>query len=883
MATKGNGGSEGAEHDKRGKGLTMGEEDERVETRGRRRTKSGERKKQERISRSRSKNGSKARTTSRTGSKDKAVTPTKDNDVKEKVSTEEDPKGIMSTASTIAMSLMGMATKEQRRIMTVKVKKERAEDDEKYSGAKRTDVQSETKTTRTPTRMVMIDMTTPTSSKRKNEEIKRNTGTSGNEKKKKKQQQLIITPKRVTMERESESGKKGKQEDNKNKKEASHENKKKEPDEGKNGTKEKMNNTPTNTECTPKKGDKPKEIANERRETKRDYKNKQSPKIPPEISRITKENDTPKETTTQQKKMGIPNPYKLTPVKDKEAKTNEDETEAPTPTSTNGRKMTYATATEGGQTKLKTHEKKRGKQNHRFEVSFTIEEEEKQKPECELSNLRETITAIFKRAKKVDKNSMINTWQDGSRMRTIEKIEDIPFTPNDMKMYLNHPYRDRKFQRKNNNWRINLSFSIPHDLFLHYWEMSKREFKEVKFVTLREASTQSERSYNCGTFINSSDGQIIEHLNKKLNEELATKVNLAYRPAPLDKKTADEFWKNAYEQAKNGRGNLFKHAPMALNVYAETAEDARKTAKKLLEKYGRQIEGQYPRMPDGSRMRFVPASRFLDMAGQDTAKSLFANQIKFNTNQVKIPLPITNLDKTFEQHEGKNTMELLLDMKCESREHEPYFRHVTKMWTKNFKDKRYTVSVHKEMAQEATKIIANLHEELKDRYGEEVAMLASTQDEEEEIHIMTGGSTHYSMSTMTLDTNDRYLNGSARFIIEGMEALNTNERDNTLAAQRANEEDNYTMEIASKGTNESKETIATMKDRSKGPTIVTNISQETKEQNKDQTKHPISRDEEKGEEDWKRVGDKIAETRLRRAVTNTTNHDPGGPTGGNQF
>ena len=74
------------------------------------------------------------------------------------------------------------------------------------------------------------------------------------------------------------------------------------------------------------------------------------------------------------------------------------------------------------------------------------------------------------------------------------------------------------------------------------------------------------------------------------------------------------------------------------------------------------------------------------------------------------------------------------------------------------------------------------------------------------------------------------------------------------------------MEIASKGKNESNETIATMKDRSKEPTIVTNISQETKEQNKDQTKHPISRDEEKGEEEWKRVG-------RNTTVTSCDQHD----------
>ena len=81
---------------------------------------------------------------------------------------------------------------------------------------------------------------------------------------------------------------------------------------------------------------------------------------------------------------------------------------------------------------------------------------------------------------------MINTWKKSSNMRTIKRMEDFPFTPNNFRMYLNHPYNDQKILKRNNRWRINLSFSIPHDLFLHYWELSKREYKEVPYVTLKD-------------------------------------------------------------------------------------------------------------------------------------------------------------------------------------------------------------------------------------------------------------------------------------------------------------------------------------------------------------------------------------------------------------
>ena len=136
-------------------------------------------------------------------------------------------------------------------------------------------------------------------------------------------------------------------------------------------------------------------------------------------------------------------------------------------------------------------------------------------------------------------------------MRTLEKVEDFLFTPNDFKMYPNHPYKDRQIQRKNNVRRINLSCSIPYNLFLHYWELSKREYREVPFVTLKGGvPMQSKIYYNYGTFINSSDGQITKQLVKKLNEEIGVKTNCTFCPAPLDKSTADIFWKKSYAQAK---------------------------------------------------------------------------------------------------------------------------------------------------------------------------------------------------------------------------------------------------------------------------------------------------------------------------------------------
>ena len=695
---------------------------------------------------------------------------------------------------------------------------------------------------------------------------------SGKEKKKPRQQQILFTPKRILMERG------GTKPIDINEEEPDYPREKKSDKDKAHQEENAMNET------TERKEQEREDTANKSSKGK---EGKEATKHgPPRILRINttqkQKETTPTRNEREETNRTTTNKTNTKPTEAKETDTNtKEQTEAPTPTSSNQKQtISYAVAANGGQALLRTQEKKRGKNNRRFEVSFTIEETANHNPESELLNIRNTLTAILKRAKHVDKNSMINTWRESSHMRTIEKVEDFPFTPNDFKMYLNHPYKDRKVLRRNSGWRINLSFSIPHELFLHYWELSKREYREVPYVTLKDAPMQSERYYNCGTFLNSSDGQLTSQLVEGLTKEIGTKIQCSFRPAPLDKIAADTFWKHAYNKAKEGKGSVFKYAPLALNVYAESAELARTVAKRLLEKYGNQDKGQYPRMPDGSRMRFIPAGRFLDMAGRDTAKSLFVNQIQFNSGQVKMNLPIQQINKKFPQHDNKSMMELILDMQCETKQNEPYFRHIVKMWTRDFKEVKYQVSIHKEMYEEARKMIVNMEEELRKRYGDEVAAEVTTQYDDEEGTAL-GSRPSYSMSTLTLDTNDRYLNGSARFIIEGMENMTANENTPTLAAQKAQEEDNYTMEMASKGTNDTNETVATMKGmEDEGNTEKTRY-QKQREQNT--TEHTtttsttsLSR-EGKKTENWNRIGSAEAEERLKTKLTkHNQTHDPGG-------
>ena len=111
---------------------------------------------------------------------------------------------------------------------------------------------------------------------------------------------------------------------------------------------------------------------------------------------------------------------------------------------------------------------------------------------------------------------------------------------------------------------------------------------------------------------------------------------------------------------------------------------------------------------------------------------------------------------------------------------------------------------------------------------------------------------------MSLDTNDRYVNGPAQFIIKGMDALDPNNNRPTLQEQKQQEDDNYTMGVDSEGTNLTQETSRTNDQIERNPN--TDLPENSRDIGRPQ---------------WSRVGSIKAEQRLfNRLSPNRIAPDP---------
>ena len=585
-----------------------------------------------------------------------------------------------------------------------------------------------------------------------------------------------------------------------------------------------------------------------------------------DTGRVTNEDANMEDSTEQREdeKRGDNNPtpneaYHKTPptVENPYKKKTTEEKERP---------VSYVRALNSPQTRIKTHEKKWEKHDNYFDVGFTLKELSNNPGMEEIRmNMKEILKSILRRAKEVHRKSKINTWFDEADLPTISKVEDIPESPLELQAYLSPLRRDaRMIKGRNNGWRVRITTNIGRREFVHHWGLSKRDFQTENYVTLRDAPLQSPTYHAAGYFINSGDEQWVQDLETKLSEEVGFRVGLAYRPGALDKRYADALWRAA-KQARQaapmyekGR-TFFKLAPFVLQMYTATRAQAIEAAQHFSKQYGSlQDDGQYPRLPDGTRMRFIAAHIYLDMQGRSTAARLFQQQIRFQRSEVITQIPIRDPCQRFPSQGNKSMQELCMDLKDGTQSEEPYFRYIKKRFHWNFKTMEWEVSIHSKMYPAAARILKDFKGFMTETYGQEVGDAILDADPHN-TRSYNAESTMGAMSSgISIATEDRYLNGNAQFIITGLEnvQLDTEEQPEDI---RKDEEDE-TMNVKSTGsgfTNHTGNTVPSVKyfngdqqsrssrlTETDTPSVGTNIITETS-----QEKEPP--DEREGE--WKTV------------------------------
>ena len=464
--------------------------------------------------------------------------------------------------------------------------------------------------------------------------------------------------------------------------------------------------------------------------------------------------------------------------------------------------VTYATVTMSPQAKIQTHTKLKEAHESYMEVTFSANEMSNNPSMQEVvDNHKAQIRYILMRAKEIDRRAKINTWKETSNLPTIVKVEDIPDKPSSLSAYL-HKKGSQIQKGKNRNWQIKITTNITRQEFIHLWGLSKREYTRVPFVTLRSAPLQAPTYHAAGFFINSSDNQLVEQLEDEISKKIGHKIGIAYKPAAIVQRAARACWTAASKARQDAptyekERIFFRNAPMAMQVYAESRDEALKVAQKLSKEYGSvDKDRMYPRLPDGTRMRFVAAHVFLDMQGSTTAARLFQQQILLQKYEVTAPIPIRDPLQRFQSQQGKTMHELVMDLRDPESNNEPYFRNMRKKYHWNFKTKEWEVSMHPGMYQRGAKILRNFKEQMTAEYGEEVGD-AIKDGSIEEYRNEYGSQNGATSNGISISTEDRYLNGDGHFIIIGIEKLEEHMKEKKRIERISGSEEDKTMNVRS--------------------------------------------------------------------------------------
>ena len=372
---------------------------------------------------------------------------------------------------------------------------------------------------------------------------------------------------------------------------------------------------------------------------------------------------------------------------------------------------------------------------------------------------------------------------EGEKLPTIMYSADIPETISleKVRKYLVHEderkgssFKKHLVNGRNSRWKIkiNIKGGYTFDEFLHAYERSRTDPNiKTKFVTMKTASCQGENSYCIGYLVNSSEKQCMKRNELALGIEMDSNINIQYRNIPAIQNVIEDKWNKAREQGNGNRNIMFMWAPMAQCIYTDETDihHRKKLIEKFNAKYGKQRDGQYPEFPDGTRMRFVPATQYVPVIERVRAQKFMEVQMVLNrsSGSFHLPVPDPGSLNTICQGQTKTIGSLILSI-LDDETGEPIFRHFSTRWAPNFADYGINVSTIDKMNKKALSVIECLPEILEEAFGKTVAY---TYEKAKPKVKPTVTDAPVNASNITLDQDDRYLNGKATCLIEGMENL----------------------------------------------------------------------------------------------------------------
>ena len=275
--------------------------------------------------------------------------------------------------------------------------------------------------------------------------------------------------------------------------------------------------------------------------------------------------------------------------------------------------------------------------------------------------LKEILHHIMKCAKIIDKDAALMPWENNSKLKTLNGLETRLVPDKEIKRYIDTPTAQGNNLTAgrvyyNNGIRIKTTMDVYN--FVEDWNNKrydksdlspfKEEWKPIKRVAMQRSATAHPIGYFISTTERGDYDTICNDLEKKY-DKVELSYQTVYQPGISSKvweiatNRATEVFSNTTSKAH--RQIKFSLAPSALTVFVSNEEEINRMTTEFINQFGELNEGSWPRMMDGSRMRFIPIiPGFIDeekiktqlqdhLTMQALSKS---GEIKFDLNLINI-------------------------------------------------------------------------------------------------------------------------------------------------------------------------------------------------------------------------------------------------------
>ena len=354
--------------------------------------------------------------------------------------------------------------------------------------------------------------------------------------------------------------------------------------------------------------------------------------------------------------------------------------------------------------------------------------------------IRPLLHDIVMCTKLIDPNTQIVPWRENSKVCPASGPEILLLAESTMKAYIMAPSNPEALttNKTYHHYGLRIVTDIPVAEFTEQWNNNKYQYKDeypcLSHVSMRPAEMQlSHSAYAVGYFQGSTERGEYSTIKESLVDITDVTTEASWQVVN-QKDVSNRIWERATSKAIEAQRNpnhrlhkrtKFRYAPSALVVYVAKKEHVKDATMKLYEAYGKTIDGHWPTLKDGSKMRFIPIIRG-DI--EEGVLNKLYNHMEIHTrlkaNEETKEIGVCDIHQPKEYLNGMTLEQVLHStvIGIDSTTQVHILKHITKKWMQDASVVRYEIAFHTKLREKALEFLQNLEEQLASKYGNEARL-----------------------------------------------------------------------------------------------------------------------------------------------------------------